>query len=171
MTDGTTLDPDDWALWRAFNVMTGQLNLALDRQLQRDAGVSQADYGVILVLGEAHDKRLRTGEIGELLGWEKSRVSHQVARMEARGLVERTACDDDARGTWVSLTNAGRQAMLGAVRRHTETIRELFFDVLEPHEREVLHAASARIVERLNPTACDIAEEHGMLTRATADAR
>ena len=76
------------------------------------------------MLSEAPDRKLRTGELAELLAWEKSRVSHQVARMEARGLLERTECDTDGRGTWVGLTDEGRRILLGSMREHAAAIRE-----------------------------------------------
>jgi DNA-binding MarR family transcriptional regulator len=171
MSAVSEVSPADWALWRSFRSMNQQLSRALDRQLQQDAGISQADYGILLALFEAPDRRLRTGEIGELLAWEKSRVSHQVARMEARGLVLRTTCDDDARGTWVTLETAGRRALLGAMREHAAAIRELFFDELEPGEKEILNAAALRVLAKLNPAACDLdAQQSGRIEDAVDDA-
>lgn len=148
----------DWELWRSFRSMNQQLSRALDRQLQHDAGISQADYGILLALSEAPDRRLRTGELGELLAWEKSRVSHQVARMEARGLVKRTECADDLRGTWVTLETEGRRSLLSAMREHAAAIRDLFFDELEPDEKEIMRQAAKRVLARLNPVACEIAD-------------
>ncbi len=153
---------EDWGLWRDFVAMHRHLARELDRQLQRDAAISQADFSVLVVLSEAPDRRLRTGELAELLAWEKSRVSHQVARMESRGLLERTECDTDGRGTWVGLTNDGRRTLLAATREHSAAIRALFFDNLHQAEKAAIAGASARILERINPEACDIADEKGM---------
>ncbi len=133
---------EDWALWRSFREMTGDLERLLERRLHADAGLSQADYGVLLALSEAPERRLRTGEVAAALGWEKSRVSHQVSRMETRGLVERTECDTDGRGTWIGLTADGRRAFLGAVRDHSAAIREYLLDTIAPEDR----AAFARII-------------------------
>jgi DNA-binding MarR family transcriptional regulator len=69
--------------------------------------------------------------------------------MAARGLVERADCDTDARGTWIVLTRAGRRALLGAMRDHATAIRTLFFDVLEPREKQAIADASSRVLERL----------------------
>ncbi|MES1169668.1 MAG: MarR family transcriptional regulator, partial [Leifsonia sp.] len=69
----TEVSDEDWGLWRGFVAMHRQLSRELDRQLQRDAGISQADFSVLVVLSEAPDRRLRTGELAELLAWEKSR--------------------------------------------------------------------------------------------------
>jgi DNA-binding MarR family transcriptional regulator len=153
---------EDWGLWRDFVAMHRHLARELDRQLQRDAAISQADFSVLVVLSEAPDRKLRTGELAELLAWEKSRVSHQVARMESRGLLERTDCDTDGRGTWVGLTNEGRRTLLGATREHSAAIRTLFFDNLHQAEKAAIAGVSARILEHINPEACDIEDEKGM---------
>jgi DNA-binding MarR family transcriptional regulator len=144
----------DWDLWRTMRAMNEQLARELDRQLQRDAGISQADYGILVTLFEAPDRRMRTGELGEVLAWEKSRVSHQVARMESRGLVARVVCESDGRGTWVTLAADGKRALLGAMREHASAIRELFFDELDDDEKRVMLRATTRVLAKLN-AACE----------------
>jgi DNA-binding MarR family transcriptional regulator len=164
MTADEELSDQDWAVWRDFMSMSGQLSRELDRRLQADAGISHADYSVLVVLQQATDHQLRTGELAELLAWEKSRVSHQVARMEARGLVTRRECDTDGRGTWIEPTAEGRRVLLGAMRNHNRTIRELFFDALGDEQRAAISDAAVNVLDRLNPEACEIAEENGMTT-------
>jgi DNA-binding MarR family transcriptional regulator len=155
MPEVPTLSPEEWDVWRSFRTMRRQLDLALEHELQRDAHVSGPDYEILITLFEAPEKQLRAREISARLGWEKSRLSHQVTRMVARGLVERTECDSDARGTWVGLTTKGRLATLGAVRAHAQTIRRLFFDVLTEPELEALGSASSRVLEAIDPPDCD----------------
>ena len=162
MSTVSELAPEDWALWRSVRAMNQHLARELDRQLLRDAGISQADYGILLTLFESPERQRRTGEIGELLAWEKSRVSHQVARMEGRGLVARAECELDGRGTWVTLTPDGTRALLGAMREHASAIRDLFLDLLEPDEKEALRRVSARVLDNLNPVACDLVEESAL---------
>jgi len=162
MSTVSEIPPADWELWRTMRAMNEQLGRELDRQLQRDAGISQADYGILVTLFEAPDRQLRTGELGEILAWEKSRVSHQVARMEARGLVERVVCESDGRGTWVTLATEGKRALLGAMRQHAAAIRDLFLDELEPDEKQIMLRATSRVLAKLN-AACETAaaEEPG----------
>lgn len=164
------LDPREWAVWRDFMTMSSQLSRELDRRLQADAGISHADYSVLLMVQGATENQLRTGELAELLAWEKSRVSHQVARMEARGLVVRRECDTDGRGTWIAPTAEGRRVLLGAMGNHTRTIRELFFDVLSDEQRVAFGDASQHVLDKLSPEACVIAEENGMATGRTLSA-
>ena len=147
--------PEEWDVWRSFRTMRRQLDLELEHQLQRDADISAADYGVLISLFESPDKQLRAGELALELGWEKSRVSHQVSRMEKRGLVERILCDTDARGTWVGLTPDGSRAVLAATRGHAAALRQHFFDALTPEELAVLKAASDRVSATIE---CPVAE-------------
>ena len=156
MATTSEISEQEWGLWRGFVTMHRHLSRELDRQLQRDAGISQADFIVLGRLSEAPDRKLRTGELAELLAWEKSRVSHQVTRMEARGLVERTECDTDGRGTWVGVTAEGRRTLISSTRDHAAKIQELFFEELTDDEQRVLHDVTRRVMERMNPPACEI---------------
>jgi DNA-binding MarR family transcriptional regulator len=148
------VSPTEWETWRSFSSMRRQLELALEHQLQRDAGISMSDYGVLLTLFEAPGRQLRARELGALLAWEKSRVSHQVSRMEKRGLVERRECDTDARGTWIAMTNDGRRAVLGAMRDHASTLRAYFFDVLSPEQLSAIRSVSTSVLDALEPQLC-----------------
>ncbi len=162
MCDMSTLagvSEQDWQLWREFITMHRHLARELDRQLQRDAGISQADFSVLIRLSESNGQRLRTGELAELLAWEKSRVSHQVTRMESRDLLERSECAEDGRGTWVGLTEEGRRVLNAASSDHADAIRDLFFDQLHEDEKAALGTASRRILDRMAPEACEIAAD------------
>jgi DNA-binding MarR family transcriptional regulator len=158
MSEVSTLTPEEWDVWRSFRNMRRQLDLALEHELQRDAHVSGPDYEILITLFESPERQMRARELAARLGWEKSRLSHQVTRMVARELVERTECDTDGRGTWIGLTTTGRLATLGAVRAHAQTIRRLFFDVLGDAELETLGSVSARVLEVIDPPDCDAIE-------------
>jgi DNA-binding MarR family transcriptional regulator len=162
MSEVSSVSQDEWDVWRAFFRMRRHLDLALERQLQHDAEISGPDYEILLALFESPDKQLRARELGALLGWEKSRLSHQVTRMERRGLVERTECDTDARGTWIGITADGRRATLGAMRDHALSIRRFFFDVLTDEEKRVFKDVSGRVLDALDPPPCTELEDAGL---------
>ena len=151
----TDVDVTDqnWQLWREFLTMHRHLARTLDRRLQRDAGISQADFSVLLRLSEATTERLRIGELAELLAWEKSRVSHQVTRMEARTLLTRSDCVEDGRGTWIELTDHGRRVLEEATADHAAAIRTLFLDRLGDDEKVVLGEISRRVLDGMNTSA------------------
>ncbi len=159
MSEVSEVTREEWEVWRSFYVMRRQLDRALENQLQDDAGISSADYEILLALFESPQKRLRSRDLAELIGWEKSRISHQVSRMQARGLVDRQECEDDLRGTWVGITAEGRRATLGAMRKHTTAIRSLFFDVLTPSELAALSSASEKVLGAIAPPICDTVGE------------
>lgn len=146
------LSDDEWAVWDSFYAMRRRLDRALELRLQSDSGVSAAEYEILVGLGRSDDRRLRVRDIAEQIGWEKSRVSHQVTRMERRGLVRRTECTSDARGTWVELTPDGRRAMLTATRGHTAAIKGYFVDALGS-DAVVIRAFSERVLEAVGEDA------------------
>lgn len=155
---------DERELWKAFYVMRRQLELTLERRLQADAGISSPDYEILISLSEAPDNRLRAGQVGDIIGWEKSRVSHQISRMEQRGLVRREECDDDARGVWIVLTDDGRRAVVAASPDRSHAVREYFFDVLSDEEKSVLMKISKRVIEKIEPPICTEINENVLAT-------
>ena len=92
--------------------MGARLQAAMNRQLQRDCGLSLADYDVLVALSERG--AMRIFELAESLGWEQSRLSHQLRRMRDRALVGRSGSAQDRRGAMVDITGAGRAALAAA---------------------------------------------------------
>ncbi|CAN5344843.1 MarR family transcriptional regulator [soil metagenome] len=153
MTTETT--QHEMELWRSFYIMRRQLELTLERRLQADAGISTADYEILIALFNDPAKRMRAGQIGDIIGWEKSRVSHQITRMEQRDLVKRQECGDDARGVWVVLTEDGDRAVLNAANDRQEAVRQYFFDVLDDDEKDALLRISHKVLDTIKPPICD----------------
>jgi DNA-binding MarR family transcriptional regulator len=147
------LTEEEQRAWRGLLRMTSQLNARMNRQLMQDYGVSLADYDVLVVLSEAPQGRLRVFEVADALAWEQSRVSHQLARMQRRGLVAREGCASDARGAFAVLTEAGRAAIERAAPAHVETVRQLVFDGLTPDQLTTLTEVTSRVLDRLASTA------------------
>lgn len=146
------LTEDEQRAWRGLVQMTSQLNARMNRQLQEEYGVSLADYEVLVVLTDAPEGRCRVFEISGMLAWEQSRVSHQLARMQRRGLVARQECPTDARGAFVVLTEAGRAAIGRAAPAHVDTVRQLVFEGAAPDELAALDALTSRVLDRLQAT-------------------
>jgi len=143
------LDEREQRAWRGLIRMQAQLGAHLRRSLVRDSGLSDADYDVLVHLSEAPEDRLRIFELVRALQWEKSRLSHQLRRMEQRGLLERSECPTDGRGAFVSLTPEGRAAIEAAAPRHVAEVRRHFVDVLTPEQLDVLGDIAETVLESL----------------------
>ena len=144
------LDDDEQHAWRAFVRMQARLAAELNRQLQATANLSLADYEVLVQLTDAAEERLRPYELQKALDWEQSRLSHHLSRMQRRDLVRREDCDDDGRGAYIVLTDAGRRAIISAAPDHVETVRHLFFDALKPAQVTALRRLATQVLDRLD---------------------
>ena len=129
--------------------MQSRLQAELHRRLQADSGLSLADFDVLVALTDRPDERSRMLELATSLEWEKSRLSHHIARMQKRGLVAREECDDDGRGNVVVLTREGRAAIEAAAPAHVETVRELVFDGLCDDDVDALAGISSAVLSRI----------------------
>ena len=149
MTEPRWLDDREQQAWRGYLAMQTELQAHLNRRLQADSGLSLSDFAVLVTLTDTDDGRLRARELAEALQWEKSRLSHHLARMQRRGLVERQECPDDARGAFITVTADGRRAIERAAPPHVETVRDLVFDALAPDDVDALARISDAVLTRL----------------------
>ena len=142
------LTEDEQRAWRAY-IRLAQL---LMRQLDRDLhpfGLSMHDYEILVELSEAPRSRMRMTELADRTAQSRSRLSHQINRMESRGLVTREGCEGDKRGTFAVLTAHGL-AMIGEVAPfHVASVREHFIDQLAQAELTVLTDAYMPVLDKL----------------------
>src|SRR5512138_1720232 len=108
------LDVDEMRAWQGYRRMYLLLNAEVNRDLARDAGLSEPDYDVLSNLSAAPDHRGRITELAARMLWSQSRLSHHITRMQQRGLVTREDCRTDGRGSTIALTAAGRRAIEAA---------------------------------------------------------
>ena len=143
------LDEREARAWRGFQAMREQLISHLARELNRDSGLTEADYACLVHLSEAPDHRIRARDLGRQLGWDRSRLSHQIARMEARGTIKRAPCQDDLRGYDVVLTNKGLSAIESAAPGHLAAVRHCFADVLTKTQLDAFADAAEAVLRHL----------------------
>jgi DNA-binding MarR family transcriptional regulator len=142
------LSPREDRAWRAFMHAHHQLVVHLNRRLQ-ESGLSGADYEILAVLSGRDGDPMPAHELCNTLGWEKSRLSHQVRRMQKDGLISREPNPDDARSTMVCLLPAGRVAIEKAAPRHVEDVRRNFIELLTPAELDTLTTLNERVLHHL----------------------
>ena len=154
MAEAEWLDAREARLWQSYRDTHRDLMRALEARLIGNSGLSGADYALMHPLSVAEDGVLRTRDLGKSVGWERSRLSHQVSRMEKRGLVCREECTSDARGSMVRLTPLGRKAIEAAAPDHVAAVRSFFFDHLTAEEQTQLAGLLDRIATSIPADPC-----------------
>jgi DNA-binding MarR family transcriptional regulator len=143
------LDEREAHLWRSWIRLKQDLTGVLADEINREGGLSAADYAVLVPLSESPGGMLRARELGREIVWDRSRLSHHLGRMEKRGLIVREECEEDARGAMVRMTKAGHDAIKRAAPGHVAATRRYFFDLLSDREIDVLTKVFDRVLANL----------------------
>ncbi|MBB3600797.1 DNA-binding MarR family transcriptional regulator [Mycolicibacterium sp. BK556] len=141
------LTDDQQRIWRNYLTLGNRLQAAMNRQLQARCGLSLADYEVLVALSERGP--IRVLGLVDALGWEQSRVSHQVRRMRDRELLERHDSQDDRRGATLEITDAGRDALATAAPDHVAFVRSVLFDGTTPAQLHAFDQVMTTALDRL----------------------
>ena len=145
------LDEDERQMWLALSSVLFRLPAALDSQLQRDAGISHFEYGVLAGLSEAPDRTMRLSELAVWAEGSLPRLSQVITRMEKRGWVRRTPDPADGRYTLAILTDEGWSKIAATAPEHVETVRRLVFDQLTKAQVGQLRGICRRIMRGIDP--------------------
>lgn len=135
--------------WRSWLEVMRLLPAQLEDRLHERHSLNLTDYQVLVELSEADDGRLRMTELANRTSLSKSRLSHQIGRMERAGLVERQDCPSDRRGAFAVITGQGWDLIRAAAPEHVNDVRELFIDLMSPQEVAVVGQAMGIIAEKL----------------------
>ncbi|WP_299570963.1 MarR family winged helix-turn-helix transcriptional regulator [uncultured Williamsia sp.] len=140
------LDPREVAIWHAFKRVGEQVSTAVERDILAASGLTGPEFGVLTRLVDLGDGRLRQQELATSMRWDKSRLSHQVTRMQKRDLVSRDTVD--ASTVMVEITDTGRAALRPARPAHARAIRAHLLGRLDDRGRAQFAAAMDAILER-----------------------
>lgn len=149
----------EYAAWRSYIDGSARVTEALARQLEQHTELTLSEYEVLVRLSESEDWTLRMSEIADELAHSRSRVTHAVRRMEARGLVRRVACAKDGRGVNCVMTQRGFDELSQSAPGHVAAVRKVLIDVLEPAELDQLGALMSRISGAARAAAAGCADE------------
>src|SRR5262245_18591193 len=122
------LSPDEQRAWRIHLEVSKLLTHQLERDLQ-PFGLTYNDYEILVNLSESPERRLRMSDLARATLQSQSRLSHQISRMEAAGLVRRESCESDRRGLYAVLTDEGWETMRKVAPHHVAAVREHFIDL------------------------------------------
>jgi DNA-binding MarR family transcriptional regulator len=148
------LDDKEMRAWRAYIVGSQMLAYQLHRELQDSHDVSLADYEILVRLSEQPRHRMRMSQLANDVASSKSRVSHQVARLEAAGLVRRTECPSDGRGVFAQLTDDGMRQLEQAAPTHVEGVRAHLIDLLSDEQQTVIAEVFEKVIAHLHGSGC-----------------
>lgn len=152
MTETRWLTEHERQAWLKLAGVMLKLAPTLDSQLQRDSELTHFEYLCLAMLSESEGRSLRMSELAKQVNASLSRLSHVVKKLETRGWVTRSPCEDSRRVTMANLTDDGYAAIVAAAPAHVETVRELVFDGLTPEQVSALRDIAGHIVERIEAT-------------------
>ncbi|MGW7295304.1 MarR family winged helix-turn-helix transcriptional regulator [Streptomyces xiamenensis] len=136
-------------VWRAHLDVSKLLTYQLERDLQ-PFGLTMNDYEILVNLSESEERRMRMSDLAAATLQSKSRLSHQITRMEKAQLVRREHCDSDKRGLFAVLTDQGWDTMRTVAPHHVESVRRHFVDLLPPASLDELYEALAPVARHLH---------------------
>jgi DNA-binding MarR family transcriptional regulator len=150
-TDPRWLADRELAAWVGLAALLELLPGVLDSQLRRDAQLTHFEYYALAMLSEAPRRTLRMTALAAQTNATLSRLSHVVARLEARGLVERFPCPEDARATNVRLTRVGWRKVRASAPGHVANVREHVIDALSAEQIDQLADITETLLTKLDP--------------------
>jgi DNA-binding MarR family transcriptional regulator len=144
------LSKEQQAHWRSWLTASTVLPEQLSRELQEQHGLTITDYEILVRLSENESNAIRMSDLATQTLMSRSRLSHQIDRMESAGLVSREVSPDDRRGQLAVLTSAGMKAIVAAAPDHVEGVRKHFVDLLTDAEYKALGSALKNIADHLD---------------------
>lgn len=147
MNEPRWLNDEEQALWRLCLASVRKASRCIEETLQRSYKLSSPEFAVLVCLSERSHHEIRLRDLCADLNWDRSRTSHQITRMERRGLVRKQKCSGDARGVVVELTDEGWQRLENAAPGHVESVRTLLFDHLTEEEHRILEGFMKKVME------------------------
>ena len=129
--------------WRAFHKIGTSLLPHLGRQITSHSGISGAEYVVLVALSELPVPSVNLNRLASGLGWEISRMSHQITRMEESGLVKKSKNLEDSRCFDVS------RLADSAIPLQSAEINHCFSNILTKQQMETLIEISEVVAKHM----------------------
>lgn len=142
---------DGHRLYYRINLTAHRLRVLADQRLLDVAGVTAAQAGVLLIVGDAAEP-VRQRDLARLLRQRESAVTAMVERLIAAGLLARARPPGDGR-TWLLRLTAGGEAALALVRGELEAFNARAFRGVPAAERAVVARALDRVLDNLSDDA------------------
>lgn len=141
------LDLAEFRSWQNFWVATNRLNFLLNRKMVASHSISLTDFHVLQQLLRSANGSCRMGDIATSLLASRSRITHQVRRLEEQGLVKRGSMPQDRRAVLAALTEQGRALGEAAMRTYSECVREHYLMRLTRPQQAAIAESFRRVGE------------------------
>ncbi|MGO2816744.1 MAG: MarR family winged helix-turn-helix transcriptional regulator [Brevibacterium aurantiacum] len=138
MSEPRWLSGPDQQAWRSYLTGSQLLTTQLDKELRENHSIGMPEYEILVRLSEHEDRTMRMALLAMDTTMSRSRLTHSVARMEKKGLLERFSIPEDGRGVNCQMTEAGWQLLVSMAPTHVGGVRDHLVDLLEPEEMETL---------------------------------
>lgn len=137
--------------WHLFHVTNERLRREVGRELWVDAQLSEAEFTVLanIAVAEKQDSAIRPAECARAIGWDSSRLAHQLRRLEGREFIQRTPGEDDGRSSVIALTEKGRRAYRSALGPHLRSAKRWFADALNDEQIAALNGALSALMAHI----------------------
>lgn len=122
------------AAWGEFLSTYAMIDRIIEADLQEHARITHVEFEVLLRLYKQEKHRLRIQDIATQSILSRSGVSRVVERLEKSGLVIREEADEDKRGAYAVLTDAGMERFQVAIQFHLECVRRNFLGLFNDEE-------------------------------------
>jgi DNA-binding MarR family transcriptional regulator len=130
------LSPRELRIWHAFISMGEDVLERVGRDIAGSTGLSGPEFGVLSRLAAYGKGVMRQQELASVMGWEKSRLSHQLSRMQKRKLIERR--EGDGRATLVAVARIGREKLEQALPIRADSVRRNLLSRLTPEQIDTM---------------------------------
>lgn len=139
------LGPEEMRAWRTYIEASDRLQGILNRSLQAKHGMTMDDYRILVFLSEAPDRSLRMSDIADGIVASRSKLTHQIRRLEISGMVERAGCSSDKRGVLATLTDEGLRRLERAAPDHVADVRRFMVDAMTVRQLRTLGDAFVKV--------------------------
>jgi DNA-binding MarR family transcriptional regulator len=130
------LSSQELRVWHAFRSMHDDVLGRVSRDITQATGLSGSEFGVLSRLGCLGKGEMRQQALASMMDWDKSRLSHQLTRMQERALIERRRAD--GKTVLVALTKLGRQKLNAARPVHADSVRRNLLSRLTQEQTDVI---------------------------------
>lgn len=142
------LTSEEQHFWQLIVSTFRSVERKIELRLRDKAGLSFADFTVLIALNETTEGIMHVDQLCERLTWNHSRARLHVNRMEKRGAisVEEVGVDPDADYTIV-LTGVGRHLLVEFAPDYVDTVRSEVFQPVTSTDVSNVTACFNRIME------------------------